>query len=105
MMGPETFITIEALFACACWLIVAFVSGWAVYSKHILDTLTERVGLCGVSFAAVAMAFRIWRQGWISDTGWFLAASLAWYAASLVWKHKHRINRQPADKGGAHARQ
>ncbi len=80
-------VTGHAIISVACWCIVSAVSGVAVFSVTVKDTTLERVGLALISIAAIAAAFRVFRQGWISEGYLFLSASFAFYALAVAYKH------------------
>lgn len=70
------------------WFIVAIVATTAVYSRQIHDTLSERLGLALVAFAAFAAGSRAWNGLYYSPTGDLsLAFAFAFYGMAIAHKH------------------
>lgn len=86
-MDTKIYITLWAVMAFVCWLVVAGGAVLAVFSKSINDTTLERVGLAAVCLTATGAACRIFVAGWASAADAALAASAAFYVAAVTVKH------------------
>lgn len=86
-MDTKIYITLWAVMAFVCWLVVAGGAVLAVFSKSINDTTLERVGLAAVCLTATGAASRIFVAGWASAGDAALAASAAFYVAAVTVKH------------------
>jgi len=86
-MDSTVYLTLWAVLAFVCWLIVAGGTALAVLSKSIKDTLLERIGLALVGMTATGAACRIFLAGWASAGDAALAVSAAFYVASVTAKH------------------
>ena len=86
-MDTKVYITLWAVLAFVCWLVVAGGAVLAVFSKSIKDTTLERVGLAAVCLTATGAACRIFVAGWASAGDAALAASAAFYVAAVTAKH------------------
>ncbi|AZS78751.1 hypothetical protein ELS24_10040 [Achromobacter spanius] len=86
-MDTKIYITLWAVMAFVCWLVVAGGAVLAVFSKSINDTTLERVGLAAVCLTATGAACRIFVASWASAGDAALAASAAFYVAAVTVKH------------------
>jgi len=86
-MDTKIYITLWAVMAFVCWLVVAGGAVLAVFSKSINDTTLERVGLAAVCLTATGAACRVFVAGWASTGDAALAASAAFYVAAVTVKH------------------
>jgi len=86
-MDSTIYITLWAVLAFVCWLVVAGGAGLAVFCKSIEDTVLERIGLSAVCLTATGAACRIFIAGWASAGDAALAASAAFYVAAVTAKH------------------
>ena len=86
-MDTKIYITLWAVLAFVCWLVVAGGAVLAVFSKSINDTTLERMGLAAVCLTATGAACRIFVAGWASAGDAALAASAAFYVAAVTVKH------------------
>lgn len=86
-MDAKIYITLWAVMAFVCWLVVAGGAVLAVFSKSINDTTLERVGLAAVCLTATGAACRIFVAGWASAGDAALAAAAAFYVAAVTVKH------------------
>jgi len=86
-MDSIIYLTLWAVLAFICWLVVAGGAVLAVFSKSINDTTLERVGLAAVCLTATGAACRIFVAGWASAGDAALAASAAFYVAAVTAKH------------------
>lgn len=86
-MDTKIYITLWAVLAFVCWLVVAGGAVLAVFSKSINDTTLERMGLAAVCLTATGAACRIFVAGWASAGDAALAASAALYVAAVTVKH------------------
>lgn len=91
-MDNTIFITVQAALSAICWLIVAGGAALAMFAKCIHDTLLERIGLAAVSITATGAAFRIASSGWVNDGNAVLSMAMAFYAASVAYKHVRGSN-------------
>ncbi|WP_454674832.1 hypothetical protein [Achromobacter pestifer] len=86
-MDTKIYITLWAVMAFVCWLVVAGGAVLAVFSKSVNDTTLERVGLAAVCLTATGAACRIFVVGSASAGDAALAASAAFYVAAVTVKH------------------
>jgi len=86
-MDSTIYLTLWAVLAFICWLVVAGGAVLAVFSTSIKDTTLERVGLAAVCLTATGAACRIFVAGWASAGDAALAASAAFYVAAVTAKH------------------
>ncbi|WP_454676500.1 hypothetical protein [Achromobacter marplatensis] len=86
-MDTKIYITLWAVLAFVCWLVVAGGAVLAVFSKSVKDTTLERVGLAAICLTATGAACRIFVAGWASAGDAALAASAAFYVAAVTAKH------------------
>ena len=63
----DQIITAHAAMSVLCWLVAAAGATVAVFSRAINDTVTERIGLAGISITCISTAYRVVDAGWISD--------------------------------------
>lgn len=88
-----------AVISCICWFIVGAAATYAVFSRKIRDTLWERVALSAIGICSIGTAFRVGRQGWITDGFLFISVALAFYVLIIVYKHARGIKcKLPKDK-------
>ena len=80
-------VTGHAILSVIFWCITAAGATFAVFSKQIRDTTLERIGLSAIAITSIGTACRVVRNGWISEGGLLLSASLAFYVCAIVWKH------------------
>ena len=86
-MDSTIYLTLWAVLAFVCWLIVAGGAALAVFARGIKDTTFERIGLSAVCLTATGAACRIFVAGWASAGDAALAASAAFYVAAVTAKH------------------
>ena len=86
-MDANIYITLWAVLAFVCWLMVAGGAALAVFARSINDTALERIGLAAVCLTATGAACRIFVAGWASAGDAALAASAAFYVAAVAVKH------------------
>lgn len=86
-MDSTIILTMWAVLAFVCWLIVAGGAALAVFARGIKDTTLERIGLSAVCLTATGAACRIFVAGWASAGDAALAASVAFYVAAVTAKH------------------
>lgn len=86
-MIPEYIVTAHAVISSICWFIVGCGATYAVFSPKIRDTFWERVALSAVALCSVGTAFRVGRQGWISEGFLMMSIALAIYVIVIVGKH------------------
>lgn len=80
-------ITAHAVLSVFCWVVVGLGATVAVFSPTVKDTTAERFALAAIAIGAYATAFRVIRQGWVSEGGLFISAALAFYVLAIVSKH------------------
>ncbi|WP_338615706.1 hypothetical protein [Achromobacter sp. E1] len=86
-MDSTIILTLWAVLAFVCWLVVAGGAALAVFSRGIKDTTFERIGLSAIGLTATGAACRIFVAGWASAGDAALAASAAFYVAAVTAKH------------------
>jgi hypothetical protein len=86
-MDSTIILTLWAVLAFVCWLVVAGGAALAVFSRGIKDTTLERIGLSAIGLTATGAACRIFVAGWASAGDAALAASAAFYVAAVTAKH------------------
>lgn len=86
-MDSTIYLTLWAVLAFVCWLVVAWGAGLAVFARAIKDTTLERIGLSAICLTATGAACRILVAGWASAGDAALAASTAFYVAAVTAKH------------------
>ncbi|MCY1196392.1 hypothetical protein D9M72_77350 [compost metagenome] len=92
-MDDTIYITLWAVLAFVCWLIVAGGAGLAVFARCIDDTILERIGLSTICLTATGAACRIVVAGWASAGDAALAVSAAFYVVAVTVKHAWRSKR------------
>jgi len=93
-------ITTHAVIAIVCWLIAAAGATYAVFSRTVQDTVTERIGLAAIAMSAIGAAHHIVAAGMVSDNGFFVALALAIYVLAQAWgrfANRVRTNPQPIE--------
>ncbi|GGX11062.1 hypothetical protein GCM10007242_16370 [Pigmentiphaga litoralis] len=93
-MDDTIIITVKAVLAFICWLIVAVGAGLAIFAPQINDTLSERIGLSAISITAFGTAWRVVSAGWASDGGTALSVALAGYVLAIAAKHTRRYSNE-----------
>lgn len=86
-MDAKIYITLWAVLAFVCWLVVAGGAVLAVFARSVKDTTLERIGLAAICLTATGAACRIFVAGWASAGDAALAASAAFYVAAVTAKH------------------
>ncbi|CAB3712528.1 hypothetical protein CEY09_30330 [Achromobacter marplatensis] len=86
-MDTKIYLTLWAVLAFVCWLVVAGGAMLAVFATSIKDTTLERVGLAAICMTATGAACRVFVAGWASAGDAALAASAALYVAAVTVKH------------------
>lgn len=86
-MNSTIYITLWAVLAFVCWLVVAAGAVLAVFARSVKDTTLERIGLAAICLTATGAACRIFAAGWASSGDAALAASAAFYVAAVAAKH------------------
>ena len=86
--------TLEALVASVCWVIVSLGFGLAVYSRRVKDTVLESVALSTVCIAAAGTAYRISKSGTLAEQSMWLGVAIAAWVVVIAIK----TMRQPAPK-------
>lgn len=85
-MDGSVHITVWAVLAFVCWLIVAGGAALAILSRSVKDTMLERIGLASISLTATGAGCRILLAGWASAGDAALAVSAAFYVACVTTK-------------------
>ncbi|MNU43019.1 hypothetical protein D3C71_317950 [compost metagenome] len=86
-MDGTIYLTLWAVLAFVCWLVVAGGAALAVFARSIKDTALERIGLSAVCLTTTGAACRVFVAGWASAGDAILAASVAFYVAAVMAKH------------------
>lgn len=94
-------ITGQGIIACACWFFVGCGAAWAVYSRRIMDTMMERIGLSLVALTTWGTAYRIFKAGFVSEGGLAMAIASTIYVVAILLKHARcEEPKLPQDKTG-----
>lgn len=86
-MDSTIILTLWAVLAFICWLVVAGGAALAVFARAIKDTTLERIGLSAVCLTATGAAYRVFVVGWASAGDAALAVSTAFYVTAVTAKH------------------
>ncbi len=86
-MDRTIYLTLWAVQAFICWLVVAGGASLAVFSRGIKDTTLERIGLSAAFLTVTGAACRIFVAGGASAGDATLAASAAFYVVAVTRKH------------------
>lgn len=89
-MESTIYLTLWAVLAFVCWLIVAGGAVLAVFARTVKDTTLERIGLSAICLTATGAACRVFVAGWASAGDAMLAASAAFYVVAVTAKHIRR---------------
>jgi len=92
-------VTAHAIVSSLCWIIVGIGGGYAVFSPKVKDTTAERLALSCISLFAFATAFRVIKQGWISEGYLMMSMAFAFYVVVIIYKHWSKEHHKlPKDK-------
>jgi len=83
---PNIIITAHAIAAVVCWLITAAGATYAVFSRTVPDTVTERIGLAAIAISTIGAAHHVIAAGMVSDNGFSVSVALAIYVLAQAWK-------------------
>lgn len=92
-------VTAHAIVSCFCWIVVGAGGLYAVFSPKVKDTTAERLALSCISIFAFATAFRVIKQGWISEGYLMMSMAFAFYVVVIIYKHWNNVyHKLPKDK-------